>query len=438
MAALAGCGDNLTPSGAFEVVGHADLGARGMNAALAIADDTVYVGSRIDGVPIAIVDISDRAHPDVVGAIGPDQGEGLPQMSSRELRAVPDRDLLVVLNLRCSPSLHGCAASGGEPENLKLFDIHDRRAPALVATYPVVGVDMLHPRSPHEMFVWRDATRVLVLMSTPGGPPSFEIVDVTDPHAPVMVVQWDPITDGGLDGGGNDNILHSVSASADGRVGYFSHQQGGLLLVDLSQVIDRVAPPQLAMITPPAQVLDWSPPSPMGPHSTVQAPGRDLLVATEEIYPVPYGAGCPWGHVRTVDISDPTRPTIAGEVALPENDKGFCSSAVAHTAFTAHNATVTHDLALVTWYAAGLEAIDISNPAAPVRLAEFRPEPLASVDHEDPGLGGNPVEMWSYPIIDRGLIYVVDVRNGLYVVRYQGLWGEQVSSLAFSEGNSNL
>src|SRR5262245_25725929 len=123
MAALGACGDNLAPSGAFHVVGHSDLGARGMNAALAIAGDTAYVGSRIDQVPIAIVDIADPAHPEVVGSIGPDQGEGLLQMSSRELRAVPDRDLLVVLNLQCSASLHGCVAAGGEPENLKLFDI---------------------------------------------------------------------------------------------------------------------------------------------------------------------------------------------------------------------------------------------------------------------------------------------------------------------------
>ena len=54
---LAACGDNLAPAGAFEVVGHSDLGARGMNSALAIAGDTAYVGSRTDNQPILIVDI---------------------------------------------------------------------------------------------------------------------------------------------------------------------------------------------------------------------------------------------------------------------------------------------------------------------------------------------------------------------------------------------
>jgi hypothetical protein len=36
------------------------------------------------------------------------------------------------------------------------------------------------------------------------------------------------------------------------------------------------------------------------------------------------------------------------------------------------------------------------------------------------------------------LIYVVDVRNGLYILDYTGPRAEEVESLAFLEGNSNL
>ena len=46
---------------------------------------------------------------------------------------------------------------------------------------------------------------------------------------------------------------------------------------------------------------------------------------------------------------------------------------------------------------------------------------------EDPRLSSDPdtgrnekVVMWSYPIIQDGLIYVVDLRNGLYVLKYSG------------------
>src|SRR5215470_15659778 len=60
----------------IELVGHSDLGARGMNAALAVAGSFVYVGSRTEGethkdTGVMIVDASDPANPTVVGQIGP-------------------------------------------------------------------------------------------------------------------------------------------------------------------------------------------------------------------------------------------------------------------------------------------------------------------------------------------------------------------------------
>jgi hypothetical protein len=59
---------------------------------------------------------------------------------------------------------------------------------------------------------------------------------------------------------------------------------------------------------------------------------------------------------------------------------------------------------------------------------------------EDPALsrGPNKVVMWSYPIIRDGLIYVADIRNGLYVLRYSGPHAGEVDTLRFLEGNSNL
>jgi hypothetical protein len=36
------------------------------------------------------------------------------------------------------------------------------------------------------------------------------------------------------------------------------------------------------------------------------------------------------------------------------------------------------------------------------------------------------------------LIYVADIRNGLYVLRYDGKHAREVSRIRFLEGNSNL
>jgi hypothetical protein len=46
--------------------------------------------------------------------------------------------------------------------------------------------------------------------------------------------------------------------------------------------------------------------------------------------------------------------------------------------------------------------------------------------------------MWSFPIVKDGLIYVVDVRNGLYVLRYTGPQADRVAAIDFLEGNSTL
>ncbi len=151
LAALAGCGDNLPGTGDFQQVGHHDLGARGMNAALAVAGDTVYVGSRIDNAGIAILDVSDPQHPMQIGEL-----PGDPAMSTRELRAVGD--VLVVLRLQCSPDLHGCAATSAQPEGIDLYDISDRAAPVLRSRTTIQG-SLLTPKGPHEMYLRSEGDR---------------------------------------------------------------------------------------------------------------------------------------------------------------------------------------------------------------------------------------------------------------------------------------
>jgi hypothetical protein len=88
--------------------------------------------------------------------------------------------------------------------------------------------------------------------------------------------------------------------------------------------------------------------------------------------------------------------------------------------------------------------VSVENPRSPYRLAEFAPKPLNNVMLEDPRLSSDPdtgnnekVVMWSYPIVANGLIYVVDIRNGLYVLRYGGRFRKEVERISFLEGNSN-
>jgi len=135
---------------------------------------------------------------------------------------------------------------------------------------------------------------------------------------------------------------------------------------------------------------------------------------------------------------DVLRPGGALVLEVADGDAGRVGALLRVLGYDA--VTVTKDLALVTWHSAGLQLFSTSDPARPTQLAAFVPEPLGSVATEDPALSSGPdqVVMWSYPIIQDGLIYVVDIRNGLYVLKYRGPNEGEVASTGFLEGNSNL
>jgi hypothetical protein len=204
------------------------------------------------------------------------------------------------------------------------------------------------------------------------------------------------------------------------------------------------------LITPIANRVFWDN---QGAHSAVKVPSKPFALATEEIYGKgavltdAFGralGGCPWGWARVVDISDETKLKIVAEVKVDENQASACSSvnpvADNYSSYASHNPTLTPDVALVTWHSGGLRAIDITDPAHPATGGFFLPAPELFSATQDPILenGSNNVIAWSYPIIKDGLIYYVDIRNGLYIVRYSGPHAQQVAGVKFLEGNSSL
>ena len=185
-----------------------------------------------------------------------------------------------------------------------------------------------------------------------------------------------------------------------------------------------------------------------GAHSAIKFWGRDWAYVSDEVYGTITAPdhGCPWGWARMVDVSDPQRPTVESEYKLPQNQEFLCDvyEPRPRTSYSAHNPTLTPNIAFSTWHSGGFQAIDIEHPEIPFQLAEYFPEPLDEVMLEDPRLSSDPdtglhekVVMWSYPIIKDGLIYVVDLSNGLYILRYDGPHEDEVNDVTFLEGNSN-
>lgn len=521
-----GDGSGTTPgtSSNFVLIGHEPLFNRGMSAALAIFDDFVYVGSRTDasdicvpptGVPSAtgcphthpgvlIVDVKDPANPSVVGEIGP-PNEGLVFLTPRELRVLPEQQLLLVMNFQCSNRLHACKKpvtaadiAAASVFNIDFYDLSDPANPQLISSY--VPTDMAGKAvKPHEMFLWVDPNnkdRVLLFMSTPTlstnpARPNLMITDVSQARAGIFIevaegnwnslypgtgqsnYPFDPTSPDGCGPYDCNLFVHSMGVSADGTRTFLAQEAGHFLVLDTSSVVNNPTPGVVqslnnSLLTNPTNRPVWlqTPADPAAvpqnctknaaaggvgcpnSHSAVKVPGRHLAVTTDEVYGTytDPSFGCPWGWQRVIDISDETHPFIAGEFKIAEDQLAFCGTSSddplteQFTSFSSHNPTVLPHLAIVAWHSGGLQVSDISDPTNPVQAGFFAPAPLASVTTEDPALSRGPNQdvMWSYPIIKDGLIYVVDVRNGLYILQYIGPHADEVAGIDFLEGNSNL
>ncbi|HWM11812.1 MAG TPA: hypothetical protein VNO82_20810 [Solirubrobacteraceae bacterium] len=445
--------------GRLSEVGHSPLMNRGMNAAIALHDDYAYIGSRTDGGHqgqphggIMVVDISRPSRPRPLGPpLDPKPGE-----STRELRVWRSQDVLIVLNTNCGvgPTLHHCTQPS--ISNIRFYDISGRDAkdPDLLYEFKV---------DTHEFFLWedpKDEDRALIFAGnaastcgTRGGAPScpfsvWDISGVTDGEEPEELfsgvhgytrVPPSPAPVQKPTGG-----LHSLTISNDGSRAYFALLTGGFGVVDTTDFAEGAESPVPRTVTINESRPVWPGP---GAHSAVKLWGRDWAWVSDEVYgsATADDHGCPWGWARMIDISEPEVPTVEGDYREPENEPETCGAwNPPRTSYSAHNPTLTPHIAFSTWHSGGLQAVNLQPAREPTQLAEFMPEPLDEVLLEDPRLSSDPdtgrnekVVMWSYPIIQDGLIYVVDLRNGLYVLKYKGAYDKEVRRIDFLDGNSN-
>ena len=433
--------------GSFKLIGNSSLDMRGMNAGLAVRGDYAYVGSRTDGGAkpvnngIKVVDVSDPSKPEVVHTIGEPQEDNEGE-TSREMRIWQEQELLIVMNLgsNCSALIHACSPRAVD-DNFRFYDISGKHAakPKLVAEYvPTV--------SPHEMYLWEDPKnpdRALLYLSTPGGGTQLLVTDISGARKgkfTELAKQTFVVGEAR-----NDNRLHSLTLSPDGNRATFAYLEAGFYMVDTSDFTKGVKKPVAKLLTDPRTAPSWAEEVGPGAHSAVPLFGTDYALVTDEVYGEALRAldsgGCPWGWTRIIDTGNAVKPKVVAEYKLPQNDPDFCTTDAPRpsSSYSAHNPTVTQNLAFVTWHSGGLQVIDVSNPRKPKQAAEFVPEPEPVVLQEDPALsaGQDKVVMWSFPVIQDGLIYVVDLRNGLYILEYNGPFAGEVDKVKFLEGNSN-
>lgn len=126
-------------------------------------------------------------------------------------------------------------------------------------------------------------------------------------------------------------------------------------------------------------------------HSTwVSSDGRLLVSARETIN----------GDVRIFDISDPAHPVLRSTITA--QDLGI-------SAFSPHNPFIVGDLLFISWYQAGLQILDISEPSRPRRVGEYD-------TYSDPQITGFRGNWGVYPFLGFDRVLLSDLDGGLYVV----------------------
>ena len=263
-------------------------------------------------------------------------------------------------------------------------------------------------------------------------------------------------------GHGSNNQLHAVSTSTDGTRVFAAASNAGFYMLDSTPLAngeqcDR-KPDIEGQVNPnaclkklhpdPKARLDDQPPFTQNViHSAFGVPGRPYVWVSDETANPPHRKGCPGGWVRIIYIGDKTSygkdktrlrgdlfPRVVGTFSIPENIFHRCDEFNAKhgpTEWSPHKAMVFTNLAFVVWQSAGIRAVDISNPFSPREVGYFFPKPVDEAVRA--AVGGNIVHvkkpelnMRSFPMLKDGFIYVLDGFNGVYVLKYEGPYKEEL------------
>ena len=468
----------------FELVAHGKVknaGApgnlgRGRNGGIAIQDNCVYVGSRLERLSGTGEDFGNEAQPPEIAILRTSNLNTIGHFqtplgsNNREIRTIQDKHTLI--------SLIVGDEEGATSNGLWIYDTTDCRNPVLAATVNF-GMEV-----GHEFYLWRDWTRsdrFLVLVSMNDHEPSLRIWELIIPGAnpsgitpnqtPVATFTLNPAvpteeetnpdryrTDNFLFNEKPDsqtNGLHTMSMTDDGTRVYMSNSQAGYFLLDSSKLArgESCTPntetqdettnqnPDLCLrkINPdPNARIDLTPPYTGIHHSFYPIPNRKYGIASGERNGTDT---CPWTPAEIVDVYDEMNPVIYSYMMVPENLPENCflggpGDPRLMREFSTHQPLIFENLYFLSYYSAGLRAWDISNPRLPMEVGVFVPKPVNNLveyfrDSRD-------VWMWSFPVLHNGFIYVSDDNNGVYKLRYTGPRANELPEAGTFGSNDNL
>jgi len=164
----------------------------------------------------------------------------------------------------------------------------------------------------------------------------------------------------------------------------------GLLVYDLSQIQDRVANPQVKLIS----TLLWKDGSGAQHTIPIKINGKPFLIFVDEAGTGGFSsaaqrtAACaaglpPYPMARIIDISDDTKPRIVSRLGLETHDPKNCAQVLPDLVglgiftYGSHYCSVDNKTNTTTlacgYFNSGIRVFDIRNPAQPKEIAYFNP-----------------------------------------------------------------
>ena len=348
-----------------------------------------YIGHQHGPDGTTILDISDPRRPKIVSKLMMSN----PQSHSHKVRVIDD---LMVVNSEIEPGKGDrlTYSDGG----FCIYDIKDKTAPKLLKFVRT------HARGVHRFDI--DESYAYISTEMDGFVGNILVIyDIRNPTNLVEISRWwmpgqNVRADEPPHPKGRDHSLHHAMRCGDQM--YAGCWFSGISIIDVS---DITQPRTLGR-------HEYDPPHAEPTHTFLKVPfaigGRSIAVSTEEERPKRgVDVGRPHAPLRTWDVTDPTMPAILCTYQLDEQAQPYHGD---HVRFGTHQLReiVDRDCMLyVTWFAAGLRMIDISDPARPAERGHFIPQPAAGRDVP-----------WTNDVAkdQRGLIFVTDKVCGLDVI----------------------
>ena len=382
----------------------------------------------------SIVDVTDPAHPvylhHIPGQEGTYEAGGAQMTRVCDGKDLPKGDPRAVYLLR---------TFGGAAH--EIWNVADPANPKLV-----VRLEGL--KDTHKSW-WECNTGIAFLVS---GVPSWrirrmtEVYDLSDPAKPVKIREFGlPGQEPGSTGRVPTELHGMISTGpASNRVyfGYGTNKGGILQIVDRGKLIGGPKEPTPDNLRAP--VIGEMEMSPLnGAHTTYPlgkmtipnfssdkfASQRNMVMIVDESLVNECQVGEARQMVWFVDATVETKPMVVASYSVAEASGNFCGRGGrfgSHSSNESMAPVFFRKLAFVTWFNAGVRAIDIRDPYHPKEVGYFIPAITAATDKRCIKVNGRDackvaIQSNNVETDDRGYIYVVDRANtGLHILEVAG------------------